>query len=145
MYSILFFIYFNAIISHFRCTFIPFEPNMIGTFSDPGAVPSNATYLSGCSEDEKLSYCAKCEAYKPPRAHHCSSCNRCIIRMDHHCPWVNNCVGYRNMKFFLLFLAYTLCMCIFTFIMDIFRLYFVYAMAEEVDDTKSMFISTLSY
>lgn len=33
-------------------------------------------------------WCRKCEAVKPPRAHHCSLCGTCVLKMDHHCPWV---------------------------------------------------------
>jgi ribosomal protein L40E len=51
--------------------------------------------------------CKRCEAIKPPQAHHCRVCDSCVAGMDHHCPWVNNCVGRRNQKHFLLFLAYT--------------------------------------
>lgn len=52
------------------------------------------------------SVCARCETYRPPRAHHCRVCNRCIRKMDHHCPWINNCVGERNHRYFVLFLLY---------------------------------------
>jgi hypothetical protein len=55
--------------------------------------------------------CRRCQAFKPPRAHHCSICKRCIIKMDHHCPWVNNCVGIGNHKYFLLFIFYTSLSC----------------------------------
>lgn len=50
--------------------------------------------------------CHKCLNFKPPRAHHCSVMRRCILRMDHYCVWVQNTVGFRNYKFFLLFLFY---------------------------------------
>jgi len=49
-------------------------------------------------------FCAKCDQFKPPRAHHCSECDCCVPKMDHHCPWVNNCVGNANHKVFVVFL-----------------------------------------
>ncbi|PYH46422.1 putative palmitoyltransferase with autoacylation activity Pfa4 [Aspergillus saccharolyticus JOP 1030-1] len=51
-------------------------------------------------------WCRKCEAYKPPRAHHCRSCQRCIPKMDHHCPWTANCVSHFTLPHFVRFLFY---------------------------------------
>jgi len=55
----------------------------------------------------KPRWCSACKAWKPPRAHHCREWNMCVLKLDHYCPWVYNCVGYRNHKFFALFLAYS--------------------------------------
>ena len=69
--------------------------------SDPGRVPSDwkleeVTTDSEAQEsadslttnsNQRLRWCRRCEAYKPPRAHHCKTCKRCIPKMDHHCPW----------------------------------------------------------
>lgn len=57
-------------------------------------------------------YCERCEAIRPPRAHHCSVCKKCVIRMDHHCPWVGNCVGLYNHKYFIMFVFHTLIGCL---------------------------------
>ncbi|KAF1975657.1 zf-DHHC-domain-containing protein [Bimuria novae-zelandiae CBS 107.79] len=86
-------------------------------FVDPGTIPK-----SYGREDEKeqgvvaekrgdglkrTKWCRKCNAVKPPRAHHCKECKRCIPKMDHHCPWTTNCVSHTTFPHFIRFLCYT--------------------------------------
>jgi len=63
--------------------------------------------------------CKKCNVLKPPRTHHCPICRTCVVRMDHHCPWVLNCVGYRNHRYFALFLFWIWVGCIYIGIMTL--------------------------
>ncbi|KAG9711659.1 zf-DHHC-domain-containing protein, partial [Aureobasidium melanogenum] len=68
-------------------------------FTDPGRIPKdwipnqNETVKEKKLQDgrQRQRWCRKCQAYKPPRAHHCKTCERCIPKMDHHCPWTANC------------------------------------------------------
>ena len=65
----------------------------------------------------RLSYCGTCEHLRPPRAFHCSECDVCVEVHDHHCPWIGSCVGYRNSRFFDLFLFWTATHSLLTFIL----------------------------
>lgn len=57
--------------------------------------------------------CKWCLHYKPDRTHHCRICRACVLKMDHHCPWIANCVGWKNHKFFMLFIFYSAVLSIF--------------------------------
>jgi len=61
----------------------------------------------------ELFTCEICKDRRPHRCHHCTRCGTCVLRMDHHCPWLHKCVGYRNYKYFLLFIVYTMALAIF--------------------------------
>jgi len=79
-------------------------------FTDPGGVPPDSSSIRVTEFEygtQNPRQCSKCHNIKPDRSHHCSTCHTCVLMMDHHCPWVNNCVGFRNYKFFTLFLLYT--------------------------------------
>ncbi|KAF2831301.1 zf-DHHC-domain-containing protein [Ophiobolus disseminans] len=84
-------------------------------FVDPGTIPKDwaETQEQGVSDEKKevakksRKWCRKCDAAKPPRAHHCKACKRCIPKMDHHCPWTANCVSHTTFPHFLRFLLTT--------------------------------------
>ncbi|UPX11799.1 Protein S-acyltransferase [Ascochyta rabiei] len=82
-------------------------------FVDPGTIPREwaGEAVSGADGKEEMAksrkWCRKCDAAKPPRAHHCKECKRCIPKMDHHCPWTANCVSHTTFPHFLRFLFYT--------------------------------------
>lgn len=77
--------------------------------TDPGLPPKHDGVEAGATRRQ----CKKCLRQRPARTHHCSVCRRCVLRMDHHCPWINNCVGFRNHRFFCLFLLFLFVGCIF--------------------------------
>ncbi|KAJ5114395.1 hypothetical protein NUU61_000154 [Penicillium alfredii] len=81
-------------------------------FVDPGRLPAQDLGGPGPTlypEDQatgRQRWCRRCEAWKPPRAHHCKTCKRCIPKMDHHCPWTSNCVSHFTLPHFMRFLVY---------------------------------------
>ncbi|TEA13738.1 Palmitoyltransferase PFA4 [Colletotrichum sidae] len=77
---------------------------------DPGRYSFSSAVIEIPEPDEYgllRRWCRKCNAPKPPRAHHCRSCRRCVPKMDHHCPWTANCVSLQTFPHFLRFLVYT--------------------------------------
>ncbi|KAL4864897.1 hypothetical protein BDV12DRAFT_158666 [Aspergillus spectabilis] len=78
---------------------------------DPGHIPkkwmpSDGKQLEVDQASGRQRWCRRCEAFKPPRAHHCKTCRRCIPKMDHHCPWTSNCVSHFTFPHFVRFLFY---------------------------------------
>lgn len=97
---------FNGLVAGVWVTYIR------ACFTNPGSVPSDwvSTHImseGGTPARQRQRWCRRCEAYKPPRAHHCKFCQRCIPKMDHHCPWIINCVSYRTFPHFFRFLCYS--------------------------------------
>ena len=62
------------------------------------ALPSENPYAWG--------HCKKSNGPKPPRAHYDRVTRKLVLNMDHYCPWVFNVVGWRNYRYFFLFLLW---------------------------------------
>lgn len=89
--------------------------------TDPGTTPMDARWRDKenppaeakerkrCSDEAR--WCRKSNAYKPDRAHYCRVLKKGVLRMDHYCPWLGNTVGFKNQKFFFLFLLFTNAAC----------------------------------
>lgn len=66
-------------------------------------------------EKDLLNLCTYCELIKSETSFHCLFCGRCTELFDHHCPFINNCLGYRNYRYFLIFIfSYFLFLCVVT-------------------------------
>lgn len=83
--------------------------------TDPGFIPlaendeEVKTVIDALTDEGRLNgtnYCIFCLVRKPLRSKHCRLCKRCVGRFDHHCPWVWNCVGFRNHRWFMLFILF---------------------------------------
>ncbi|KAI4754608.1 zf-DHHC-domain-containing protein [Aureobasidium sp. EXF-3400] len=86
-------------------------------FTDPGRIPKDWIPKKSETVKEKniqdgrqrQRWCRKCQAYKPPRAHHCKTC---LIHVSSSAafsllsPWTANCVSHTTFPHFVRFLFY---------------------------------------
>ena len=59
--------------------------------------------------------CLDCDQVKPPKTHHCPCCRRCILKRDHHCFLTTVCVGFRNLRFMIVYSYYSAAAAAYTF------------------------------
>lgn len=59
-------------------------------FTDPGRIPKDWVTTPVADDDPFVDrpkrWCKKCEAPKPPRAHHCKVCGRCLVPLSRLLP-----------------------------------------------------------
>eukprot|EP00126_Sphaerothecum_destruens_P008837 Sdes_comp20362_c1_seq1m14164 len=119
---------------------------MTDGFYDSESVSANHQLLSsssGSDPAEGWSVCRKCSAYCPYGSSHCVFCNRCLSRQFLHSRLVHNCVGPFNLKFFFLFLLYSLLYHTLSLVLIVLRLRFVHPQefVTERYDSKILLVS----
>jgi palmitoyltransferase len=62
-------------------------------FVDPGRIPKDWNPSEGKNSEAdndtgRQRWCRKCEAFKPPRAHHCRTCRRLVSRVAEAGGWI---------------------------------------------------------
>ncbi|XP_068663661.1 probable protein S-acyltransferase 17 isoform X1 [Aristolochia californica] len=117
---------------------------ILTSFSDPGTVNNGnvSEYLSAYPYDNIIfteKECSTCKIPKPARSKHCSVCDRCIARFDHHCGWMNNCIGEKNTRYFMAFLLWHFCLCLYGAVI------LGLILAGELKDRKVVYILTVYY
>eukprot|EP00300_Choanocystis_sp_HF-7_P040534 c7014_g1_i2.p1 GENE.c7014_g1_i2~~c7014_g1_i2.p1 ORF type:complete len:250 (+),score=48.37 c7014_g1_i2:212-961(+) len=106
--------YFEMGVFHIFIVFL-FASYIQTAVIDPGTVPLSwhtAVLSSSEATQNRFKKCRRSGLFKPPRSHYDSVTERVVLNMDHFCPWVMNTVGFYNRKFFVLFLVYTFCACL---------------------------------
>lgn len=73
----------------------------------------------------KWRFCSVCEAIFPPRSFHCNICGKCILKRDHHCTFSGCCIGFKNLRYFWLFLVY---LSIGTFYATVLNMFYIWDM-----------------
>ncbi|KAI4716203.1 zf-DHHC-domain-containing protein [Aureobasidium sp. EXF-10727] len=88
-------------------------------FTDPGRIPKDwvpkQSETVEKKETQRQRWCRKCQAYKPPRAHHCKTYGSPLVGLILVCipisfspfsPWTANCVSHTTFPHFVRFLFY---------------------------------------
>ena len=73
---------------------------------NPGYPRTNLESIRG---SKQMSYCDKCELWNKPKSntYHCNICDICIEGHKLHCFITGHCIGYKNKKYFYLFIFNT--------------------------------------
>ena len=73
-----------------------------------GALPT-----AGGESPKGWHQCLPCQTPAPPRSFHCKICKVCVLKRDHHCFFTASCIGFRNQRYYLVLVFYTIIGCIY--------------------------------